>query len=190
VLAGGGAPLPPQLRLFGGGPRGVRGVGVNLLGPRILLARDSAAVACDDVASCAPLDPDDVYVRGAGGDLLAEASVEARLWATRGVQLAAFVDAGAVRTRGEPGSPLAARTEAVVTPGVGGLALTPAGPIRLDVAYNPSPVRTYPLLVRGADGGYRLLGLLPYDPFAYDDPDAWTRFRRRLRFQLSMGTPF
>lgn len=190
VLAGGDAPLPPQLRLFGGGPRGVRGVGVNLLGPRILLARDSAAVACSDAASCAPLDPNDVYVRGAGGDLLAEASVEARLWATRGVQLAAFVDAGAVRTRGGSGSPLGARTESVVTPGVGVLALTPAGPIRVDVAYDPSPVRTYPLLVRSADGGYRLLGLVPYDPFGYDDPDAWTRFRRRLQFQLSMGTPF
>lgn len=190
VLAGGDAPLPPQLRLFGGGPRGVRGVGVNLLGPRILLARDSAAVACDDVASCAPLDPDDVYVRGAGGDLLAEASVEARLWATRGVQLAAFVDAGTVRSRGAAGSPLGARTESVVTPGVGVLALTPAGPIRLDLAYNRSPVRTYPLLARGANGGYRLLRQVPYDAFGYDDPDAWTRFRRRLQFQLSMGTAF
>lgn len=190
VLAGGDAPLPPQLRLFGGGPRGVRGVGVNLLGPRILLARDSARVACDDASVCAPLSPDDVYLRGAGGDLLAEASVEARLWATRGLQLAAFVDAGAVRTRGESGSPLGARTESVVTPGIGVLALTPAGPIRVDVAYNPSPVRTYPLLVRGSDGGYRLLGVVPYDPFGYDDPGAWTRFRRRLQFQLSMGAPF
>jgi translocation and assembly module TamA len=190
VLAGADAPLPPQLRLFGGGPRGVRGAPVNLLGPKILLARDSARAVCDDTAICAPLAPDDVFVRGAGGDLLAEASVEARLWATRGLQLAAFVDAGAVRSRGGAAGPLGTRTESVVTPGVGVLALTPAGPIRVDVAYNPSPVRTYPLLVRSADGGYRLLGLVPYDPYGHDAPDAWTRFRRRLQFQLSMGAPF
>jgi hypothetical protein len=189
ALAGAGAPLPPQLRLFGGGPGGVRGVPVNLLGPRMLILRDTAAL-CDDTAVCAPLAPDDVYVRAAGGDLLAEASVEARLWATRGIQLAAFVDAGAVRTRGGDAGPLGRRTESIVTPGVGVLALTPAGPIRVDVAYDPSPVRDYPLLVRDANGGYRLVGTAAYDPFRYDDPDAWTEFRRRLQLQLSMGTPF
>jgi hypothetical protein len=73
---------------------------------------------------------------------------------------------------------------------VGVLALTPAGPVRVDVAYNPSPARQYPLLMRDAEGGYRLIGNVTYDPYTYDDPDAWTRFRRRLQLQLSMGTPF
>lgn len=188
ALAGGDAPLPPQLRLFGGGPGGVRGVPVNLLGPRMLIARDTT-FQCDDPQICAVLSPADVYVRAAGGDLLAEASVEARLWATRGVQLAAFVDAGAVRTRGGGGS-LGRRTESIVTPGVGVLALTPAGPIRVDVAYDPSPARRYPVLVRESDGGYRLAGAALYDPYEYDDPGAWREFRRRLQLQLSMGTPF
>lgn len=182
--------LPPQLRLFGGGPRGVRGVPANLLGPRMLIARDTVDVLCDDTAICAPLGRQDVFVRGVGGDLLMEASVEARLWATRGVQLAAFVDAGAVRARGDAASALGTRTESIITPGVGVLALTPAGPIRVDLAYNPSPARTYPLLARNPDGSYRLLGTALYDPFTYDDPDAWTEFRRRLQLQLSIGTQF
>lgn len=189
ILAGAGDALPPQLRLFGGGPGGVRGVPANLLGPRILIARDST-FACDDPDSCALASPDGVYVRAAGGDLLAEASVEARLWATRGIQLAAFVDAGAVRGRGGDGSPLGTRTESIVTPGVGVLALTPAGPIRVDLAWNPSPARRYPVLVRNPDGSYRVAGNALYDPYKYDDPDAWTRFRRRLQLQLSMGAPF
>jgi translocation and assembly module TamA len=190
MLVDGDERLPPQLRLFGGGPRGVRGVPANLLGPRMLIARDTADVLCDDIAICAPLGREDVFVRGVGGDLLAEASVEARLWATRSIQLAAFVDAGAVRARGDAGSPLGTRTESIVTPGVGVLALTPAGPIRLDLAYNPSPAREYPLLARNPDGSYRLLGTAVYDPYTYDAPGAWTEFRRRLQLQLSMGTPF
>lgn len=190
VLSGADAPLPPQLRLFGGGPRGVRGVPANLLGPRLLVIRDTADLPCGDIAVCAPLGPKDVFVRAAGGDLLAEASVEARVWATRGLQLAAFVDAGAVRARGDPGGPLGTRMESIVTPGVGVLVLTPVGPIRVDLAYTPSPARDYPLLARTAGGTYRLLGTARYDPYTFDGADGWTEFRRRLQLQLSMGTPF
>ncbi|HEX5870962.1 MAG TPA: hypothetical protein VFY65_11120, partial [Longimicrobium sp.] len=99
-------------------------------------------------------------------------------------------DAGALRSRGGADGVLGTRTESIVTPGVGVLAITPAGPIRVDVAYNPSPAREYPLLARGADGGYRVVGAALYDPYGYDDPGAWTRFRRRLQLQLSMGAPF
>lgn len=188
VLAGAGKTLPPQLRLFGGGPGGVRGVPVNLLGPRILILRDTLPL-CDDTAVCAPPGAGDVYVRAAGGDLLAEGSVEARVWATRGLQLAAFVDAGAVRTRGGGAGGMGTRTESIVTPGVGVLAITPAGPIRVDLAYNPSRPGEYPLLIRDPDGRYRSLGTAEYNPFS-EDGGAWTRFRRRLQLQLSMGTPF
>ncbi|HEX2079391.1 MAG TPA: POTRA domain-containing protein [Longimicrobium sp.] len=189
MLSGADTPQPPQLRLFGGGPRGVRGVPANLLGPRILVARDTT-FQCHDPEICAVLGPEDVFVRAAGGNVLVEASVEARVWATRGLQLAAFVDAGAVRARGDPDGPLGTRTESIVTPGIGVLALTPAGPIRVDLAYNPSPARDYPLLARNADGTYLLLGTARYDPYTFDGADGWTEFRRRLQLQLSMGTPF
>lgn len=192
ALAGADEPLPPQLRLFGGGPRGVRGVPVNLLGPRILQLREGDA--CGEVPACEDvrLAPDDVFVRAAGGDLLAEGSVEARWWMTRAVQLAAFVDAGALRSRGgETGALAGTRTESVITPGIGILALSPLGPLRLDVAYNPSPARRYPVVVRNeATDEYRFAGFATYDPFAFDDPDGWTEFRRRIQFQISGGAPF
>jgi outer membrane protein assembly factor BamA len=192
ALTGADEPLPPQLRLFGGGPRGVRGVPVNLLGPRILQLRDAGA--CGAVPDCegVRLDPGDVLPRAAGGDLLLETGIEARWWISSAVQLAAFVDYGSVRSRGGDAGALAGtRTESVATPGIGILALSPLGPLRLDVAYNPSPARRYPVLVRddGADG-YRFAGFALYDPFTYDDPDAWTQLRRRLQFQISSGAPF
>lgn len=192
ALAGADEPLPPQLRLFGGGPRGVRGVPANLLGPRILQLRDAdacgAAVACEGVR----LAPDDVLVRAAGGDLLLETSVEARWWITSAVQLAVFTDFGAVRSRGGASGPLAGtRTESVVTPGIGILAMSPVGPVRLDLAYNPSSARRYPVLVRDEEtDAYRFAGFAVYDPFGYDDPDAWTEFRRRIQLQISTGAPF
>lgn len=190
ALAGADEPLPPQLRLFGGGPRGVRGVAPNLLGPRILQLRE--ADACGATCEGARLGPDDVLVRAAGGDLLLETGVEARWWMTDAVQLAAFVDFGAVRSRGGTAGPLSGtRTEPLATPGIGIPALSPLGPLRVDLAYDPSSPRRYPVLVRDADAdGYRIAGSALYDPFTYDDPDAWTEFRRRIQVQISSGAPF
>lgn len=194
ALLGGSNELPPHLRFYGGGPTGVRGVQANLLGPRILVVRDNE----EDEIGCAltpgactgiTVDRDRVYVRGAGGVALAEASIEGRVWATRTVQLAAFVDFGAVRGGGEEGSPLGARTEALVTPGLGLGLVTPIAPVRIDVAYNPSPVRSYPLVARDPDGdGYIPLGDVVYDPFA--GATGWDRFRRRLQVQFSLTPGF
>ncbi|HEX2202413.1 MAG TPA: BamA/TamA family outer membrane protein, partial [Longimicrobium sp.] len=189
ALAGGGEALPPQLRLFGGGPLGVRGVAPNLLGPRFLLLRDTtgdglgcavAAGACEGVA----VDRDLVRVRALGGEALLETSLEARLWISRRIQLAAFVDAGAVWSGDDGGAlPGAARSESLVTPGVGALVLSPFGPVRLDVAYDPSPARRLPLLAEDPDGdGFLLLGDAVFDPH--------DTFRRRLQFQLSLGQTF
>jgi hypothetical protein len=169
----GGSDLPPHLRLFGGGPLGVRGVPANLLGPRLLVVREGdeeeigcalAAGACEGLL----IDPDRVHVRAAGGDALVEASVEARFWATRIIQLAAFVDFGAVRAEGS-------RTETLVTPGIGIGVVTPVAPLRIDVAYNPSGARSDPLLVRDPAGdGYIPLGNVRSDP------------PRRLQLQFSV----
>ena len=189
----GGGELPPHLRFYGGGPAGVRGVAANLLGARLLVVReeDVDEIGCALVAgACEGLtvDPDRVFVRGAGGDALVEATVEGRVWASRVVQLAAFVDLGAVRSGGVAGSPLGPRTEALVTPGIGIGVVTPVAPVRLDVAYNSSPVRRYPLLARHPAGeGYVPLGSVVYDPFA---GEGWARFRRRLQLQFSVMPGF
>ncbi len=184
LLAGGDEALPPSLRLYGGGPLGVRGVAANLLGPKLLLARtaDSAALGCAPRAGgCegARIDPGRVRLRPAGGEALLEATLEGRVWVGPALQLAGFVDFGAVRSGGE-----GAGSESVVTPGIGARLLRPF-PFRLDLAYDPSPARRYPLLLREDDGaGYVPLGEVVYDPYE------GRGFRRRLRVQLSAGTTF
>jgi outer membrane translocation and assembly module TamA len=101
--------------------------------------------------------------------------VEARVWATGRIQLAAFVDFGAVLSD----SPLGSRTETLVTPGLGIGLVTPFAPVRLDVAYNPSPARSYPLLARDPGGnGYIPLGSVTYEP------------PRRLQLQFSVISGF
>jgi hypothetical protein len=179
LLTGADGAAPPHLRLFGGGPRGVRGAGINQLGPRFLVLRAGA----EPPAGFAGIDPTTVRVQAAGGDRLVEATLEARWWATRRTQLAAFVDAGTVRTKGAGGAPLAGvRTEGMVSPGLGVLALTPAGALRLDLALDASPARTMPLLRAVEGGGYEVVRTVRWAP-----REGW---RNRLRLQIGMGLPF
>lgn len=192
---------PPQTRLYGGGPRGVRGAAPNLLGPRYLLVRDDdgdggtaedlgcaiEAGGCEGVE----VDPEDVIVRALGGNALVETSVEARFWAARWLQLAAFVDVGGVWARDADGGLPGARSQVLATPGVGVLALLPIGPVRIDVAYDPSPARRLPLLADDPDGdGFIYLGQAVYDPFEFGEPSPLRRLWRRLQLQLSLGQPF
>ena len=196
VLAEGDEPVPPQVRLYGGGPLGVRGVAPYLLGPRLLVVRDDAA---DDLGcpitpgGCegAEVDPDDVRLRAVGGNALVETSVEGRLWIARWLQLAAFVDAGAVWGGVDDAPTSIASADVLVTPGVGALVISPVGPVRVDVAYDPSPARRLPLLAPAPDGdGFVSLGEVVFDPVRFGDPDPWECFRRRLRLQISLGQPF
>jgi len=194
VLTGGRGELPPHLRLFGGGPLGVRGVPANLLGPRLLEADTTrlpagctlVAGGCDGVR----VGDDTVSVRSTGGTALVESSAEARWWAARRVMLAAFVDWGAVRAEPLAGAPAAVRRgESLVTPGVGVQVVTSFGPVRVDAAYDPSPARSYPLLARDPSGsGYLFLGNAVYDP--YGGATGWSAFRRRLQLQLTLGGTF
>jgi outer membrane protein assembly factor BamA len=193
ALAPAGEPLPPQVRLFGGGPLGVRGVAPNLLGPALLTATPAVAEELGCVLApggCEGLvvGPDRAFVRPTGGTALLEAAVEARLWIASGVQLAAFLDHGTVWSGG---AALVAAAEGTTSPGVGIFAATPFGPVRVDVAYDPATPRRRPLLVRLADDGpFVSLGEVIHDPFTFDDPGRGRELWRRLQFQFSMGTPF
>jgi hypothetical protein len=193
----GDGPLPPQLRLFGGGPFGVRGVEPNLLGPLAL----TVARARVTELGCMPVpggcegiqvDPTIVRARPLGGEALVEASLEGRVWLASYFQLAAFADFGLLSPGAVDLSEEISRTaESLITPGIGALALTPLGPVRIDVAYDPSPARRYPLLTRDLQGVNVVpLGEVVYDPFAHDHPGLWSGFRRRLQLQLSMQQPF
>jgi hypothetical protein len=196
VLLGDG-PLPPQVRLFGGGPFGVRGVEPNLLGPRILTVAPARVqqLGCEPVpGGCEGVivDPALVVSRPAGGTALLEASLEGRAWAASYLQLAIFADFGVVRAAPTPDAPTAlVSSESILTPGVGLLALTPIGPIRVDFAYDPSPPRTYPLLTRDAPGDDQIyLGEVVFDPINAGGPTALQKLRRRIQLQLSMRQPF
>lgn len=193
LLAGGNGQLPPHLRLFGGGPQGVRGVPVNLLGPRLLLADTSRLPAGCTLATGAcqgvHVGDDTVGVRSTGGTAVLETSAEARWWAGRKVMLAAFVDYGALRASPIAGAPADVHPgESLVTPGIGLQLLTPFGPVRVDAAYDPSPARSYPLLAPGPGGGILFLGNAVYDPYA--GATGWAAFRRRIQLQLTVGNTF
>lgn len=188
-LLGAGDILPPQVRLFGGGPHGVRGAPVNRLGPKLLLLRSDAVVPGCEIrpGGCegATVDPDDVRVRATGGDALLETGVEGRVWVTGWAQLAGFVDFGTVWSGAEEGTPAAVTTsESLLSPGIGVRLLRPV-PLRVDVAYDTSPDRVYPLLASDPAGGFIRLGDVRFLPFG--DEGGWSEFGRRLRVQISSG---
>jgi outer membrane translocation and assembly module TamA len=189
--------LPPQTRFYGGGPRGVRAVGGFLLGPQLITLTPEQALelGCDpQIGGCTavPVDPRVARVRPTGGERIIEANLEGRVWISRFFQLTAFVDYGLVHN-GAPAQTPAAMTpsESLLAPGIGVLALSPFGPVRLDLAYNPSAPRRRPLLVSDPLGpGYLPVGDALHDPFAFDQPGRFRETIRRLQFQLSLGQPF
>ncbi|HEX9108748.1 MAG TPA: BamA/TamA family outer membrane protein [Longimicrobiales bacterium] len=191
-----GDTLPPQLRLFGGGPNGVRGAQQNLLGPKFLVAdsAQAAALICGNTpGGCTgvTITPNQVQVRSTGGNFLVESSLEGRIWVSERVQLAAFADYGYVRSGALAGAPGALSSEeAMLSPGVGIRFATPAGPLRLDVGYDPTRTIHYPLLAQRPDGTFLNLGEATYDPYRQGSGSGFTRFRRHLQLQFSLGQPF
>lgn len=134
--------VPPQERLYAGGPNTVRGFRQNELGPSIYVVDDTFAIA--------PVAGDTSYFRvtdaGArtrvvpsGGDNVVIANAELRLrsvFLPEIIQYALFVDAGEVWNRGgASASQPAVRIK--ITPGVGVRVFTPIGPVRVDIGYNP-----------------------------------------------------
>jgi outer membrane protein assembly factor BamA len=196
-LAAFGDTLPPQVRLFGGGPNGVRGAQQNLLGPKILVADSAVAAglpcAAGGAGSCAGVHvtPDQVLVHAAGGDRLLESGIEARVWVSQQVQLAAFLDYGVVWSGALAGSPESlSASESMLSPGVGIRFVTPVGPLRLDFAYDPTHTVNYPLLAERADGTFVNLGEVVYDPYAGVGGSLFNRVRHRIQLQFSLGQPF
>jgi translocation and assembly module TamA len=183
--------LPPDARLYAGGLGSVRGAAQSLLGPAVLLADSAGAAAClppRNVCILPSVDPDHFRLRPLAADAILEASLEARLWLGNTVQLAGFVDAGWVSRRNTDIA-LGLKRERLISPGLGLRAVSPLGPIRLDLALDPRAARDLPLYYRTADA-VALLGLARYDPFEWDQPGGWTAFRRRLRLWVGVGQPF
>jgi len=139
--------VPPQERLYAGGPTTVRGFRQNELGPSIYVVEDTFTVT--------PGEGDTTFFRveqgggrtrvvPSGGDNVVIANAELRLrsvFLPDLIQYALFVDAGEVWNRsGNSGS----QVKVKVTPGIGVRVFTPIGPVRVDIGYNPYPAPSGP----------------------------------------------
>jgi outer membrane protein insertion porin family len=149
-LAAVGAPsgslVPQQERLFAGGSTTIRGYQQNEVGPRTYLA-DSVSLVTQGSDTFFTSDPRVGHSQAVptGGNAMFVSNVELRVRPPKlgaYLQLAAFIDGGAAWVRGASESNTNFRFR--VTPGVGVRVLTPIGPVRVDVAYNPYAPRPGP----------------------------------------------
>ena len=136
--------VPPQERLYAGGPNSVRGYNQNLLGPIVYIVRsfsDSVTRSgghiyqARDTATVAQFSP-------TGGNTLLVGNLEIRRrspFLSDILQLAAFVDAGVLWNRPKE---TVSWSSVRFTPGVGVRVQSPVGPFRVDVAYNPYALAT------------------------------------------------
>lgn len=182
------AVVHPRKRFFAGGAQSVRGFGQNLLGPTVLVVDSAASCSTQALDTCVPtLLPGQFDQRPIGGDAVFEVSLElrARLSPTWG--LVGFLDAGQVfEDITKPKPPVA-------TPGMGIRYASPVGPLRLDVAYNPTGVQELPVVAEVGPGGSGLRELsqkVMYDPFTYDNPSGLKEFFRRLEVHVAIGQAF
>lgn len=183
--------LPPEERFYAGGANSVRGFARNMLGPGVYFARystidsvsgvtvpakqieegDSTRLErCDDCVDLVPT----------GGTSVAVLNAEVRLpspFLRRQLRLAAFIDAGSVST----GNLWDAR-DWRITPGVGLRIITPVGPARVDMAYNPYGPTVGTLYV--LDDNRQIVRAR--DRFTVPDQGFWSK----LQFHVAIGQAF
>ncbi|MCC6242385.1 MAG: BamA/TamA family outer membrane protein [Gemmatimonadaceae bacterium] len=147
VFGGGTSPtlnafIPPQERLYAGGPTTVRGFRQNELGPAVYIVSRPALVDeggvtyyRTDSASIAE------RVVPTGGNTLFVGNLEVQVpspFAPQLLQWALFTDAGRLWNRGNSANALPDDGPAIkVTPGFGVRIVSPFGAIRVDLGYNP-----------------------------------------------------
>lgn len=205
--------VPPQERLYAGGPNSVRGFAQNQLGPIVYVFQEQDREAIDSIV----VDGETRYfvaadsipsrVSPTGGNTLVTGSAEVR-W--RGpflpdlVQFAAFVDAGQVWNRPAQKTTFG---DLRVTPGIGVRVGSPVGPLRLDVAYNryasrPGAAYFVGRLSDAPDAPRRLLCVSPGNTLPRGEavegqscpetfaPDRDNSFASRLTLHFSIGQAF
>ena len=168
--------IPPEQRFYAGGPNSVRGFERNALGPRAYVL-DTLRI--DEAGDTTNLNT--AAASATGGTELVVGSLELRVPSPllgQYLRLAGFVDAGQVWAPGTRASVDGIR----ITPGAGLRFITPIGPIRLDVAYNPYGNQLGPLYLVDEDNNLQLIRR----SFA---PEAGG-FLDRLQFQFAVGQAF
>ncbi len=130
--------VPPQERLYAGGPTTVRGFNQNELGSAIYIANQfDTVVARPDTFFRADTTASYRRTVPLGGNSLLVANAELRLRSPvlpDVLQLTLFTDAGDVWNRGLQ---VFQNFQIKVTPGIQLGAFTPVGPVRIVVGYNP-----------------------------------------------------
>jgi len=145
--------IPPQERLYAGGPTTVRGFVQNELGPVVYIPNSST----DTLPRIVLPSGDTVYRVAAGRNgqrivpeggnwsLVANLEYRSPRFLRSLLQWAAFADVGQVWNGN-----ISAVHGLLWTPGVGLRAYTPVGPIRVDIGYNPYPLPVGPAYFNAA----------------------------------------
>ncbi len=164
--------IPPQERLYAGGPTTVRGFSQNELGSLIYIARDTLTrflstdptTGLPDTVVLSPQTDTIGFKRivPVGGNSLLVGNVELRLrspFLPELLQFTIFTDAGEVWNRG---TPQVSSVKLKVTPGIQVTAFSPVGPVRVAIGYNPYQRPRGPLYFEGTKyGGAPLLCVSP-----------------------------
>lgn len=212
--------VPPQERLYAGGATTVRGFAQNELGSvTYIAALDSTGAAYDTVSPPASGSAD-TYFRArssvrtfrravpVGGNSMVVGNLELRLRSPilpEVLQPTLFVDAGDVWNRGLGSAFQGFRIK--VTPGVQLGALTPVGPVRVVLGYNPYARPPGSLYYEGSAAGGTLPCVSPGNTLpvrsvngalvqdegrcnASFTPVGERGFRSRLTFALAIGQAF
>jgi outer membrane protein insertion porin family/translocation and assembly module TamA len=147
--------LPPQERFYSGGQNSVRGYDQNYLGPGSYIVGAYHDTTLADGTPVGVVRPEDGYRRiapsGANAIWLANAELRTRNgWPAGLLRWVFFVDAGRVWNTNDVFSVTNASPR--VTPGIGVRLVTPLGPFRVDVGYNPYALDAGPaFFLRDAD---------------------------------------
>jgi outer membrane protein insertion porin family/translocation and assembly module TamA len=210
--------VPPDERLYAGGPESVRGFQQNELGPVVYVVNQFHTCTATTTAPGCPsglgptdtilvVDPNDPNTRSrfspTGGNGLVVANVELRMPSPllgNLLRVAVFVDAGQLWNRGFEAIHLG---DIRVTPGAGIRVPSPVGPFRLDVAFNGYAARSgasYFVPTTGENRsllcvspGNTLQGGRPTGPNtcpATFAPTNTKSFIQKLTFHFSLGQAF
>ncbi|MEO5904741.1 MAG: BamA/TamA family outer membrane protein, partial [Gemmatimonadaceae bacterium] len=152
--------IPPQERLYAGGPTTVRGFSQNELGSAIYIANSFSILLPNELGQ-----PDTLFrvadsVRDfrravpVGGNSMVVANLELRLpspFLPDLLQWTVFTDGGDVWNRGQSNS--FQNFAFKVTPGIQLTAFSPVGPVRIVIGYNPYRRPSGPLYYEVPNGG-------------------------------------
>jgi len=156
--------IPPQERLYAGGPTTVRGYAQNELGSLLYIAPTFTEIPPHDTIPYTTVEEDTAFRRvvPVGGNTLIVGNLELRLRspvAPELLQFTVFTDAGEVWNRG--GGSTLNRVKLKVTPGIQITAFSPVGPVRAAIGYNPYRRPPGPLYYEATNEGGELICVSP-----------------------------